>query len=112
MTVRAGALNKYVVIERRTATRTATGSTTYGWTLRANVWGKLVAIKGTEKDESGQMIVSRSMNLFIRFRDDVLESDRLNIEGTLYDIRAVYDPTGLREELRLELNAHEVGEHA
>jgi len=86
----AGELDRLVDILQRSVAKDAGGRETVTWPPRATkVWAKYYALAGGLKVEAGQ-VVNASMHRFVmRWRSDVLETDRISFNGGTYKIEAL-----------------------
>ncbi|HUS97217.1 MAG TPA: phage head closure protein [Hyphomicrobiaceae bacterium] len=86
-----GALRHRVRIEAAVRTAAPGGGATEAWQEVATVWGSLGPLRGGEP-VAGDAIEARVLHdITMRYRPDVKAEMRLDIEGRLFDIKAVLD---------------------
>lgn len=91
--MRAGRLRTKISILRRTDTPDGMGGSVSSWTVFAEVWGRRI-IKSAYQTTVAEQLESRLNALWeIRYLDGVTPDMRLEAEGKIYDIQAVYDPS-------------------
>lgn len=86
-------------------TRDSAGGRGETWQTDATIYAGVIDTQGSEdaQDRVERAVLERTWR--IRHRDDVTPQHRLVEEsstGSVWDITGVYDPTGKREELRIE----------
>jgi SPP1 family predicted phage head-tail adaptor len=94
---RAGYLDTRVTLERRNETDDEVGDPVPAWTQYAQVWAHMAPTSGNEVFIDGQIHAQRMTRFSIRYRDDVLPTDRIMVGDVPYNIEAV-----LARELRLD----------
>lgn len=94
---RAGNLDKRVTLERRIEADDDTGDPVPTWTQYAQVWAHVAPTSGGEVLAEGQIHAQRMTRFSIRYRTDVLPTDRIVFDGVPYNIEAV-----LQRELRID----------
>ena len=77
-----GALDRRILIEVPTATRDAYGATVPGWTTLTTVWGNVIPIMGTERQQQGTQVATAFFRITIRYRADFDTKARVTIDGT------------------------------
>lgn len=93
--MRAGRLNRRIVIQQRLATENELGERVSGWRTVDTVWANIINKSGLEtvRNEMDMSIVSASIR--IRYRTDINAGMRVLSGATVYDIQAVLlDGTG------------------
>lgn len=96
--LRAGALDRRIVIERNTPGRSAAGAEVESWGTLATVWANVRPLKGRELF-AAQAVQAETTTVFrIRHRDDVTRKMRINYGGGLYGITSIAE-IGVREGL-------------
>lgn len=94
-----GKYNRIIALQRKTLTPDAYGGQTEAWATYATVWAAVKPLKGRELI-AAQAAQSAVANRFeMRYRSDVLASDRIQFGGKNYNITAVIDVEDRREEL-------------
>lgn len=86
MVVKAGDLDRRIVIESETITRSATGAEVISWATLATVWAKIEYRSGTETDEADQPVSLNKIFFLIRFRDDLTARMRIKYKDQYYSI--------------------------
>lgn len=93
--MKAGRLNRRVIIQQRLATENELGERVSGWQTVATVWANIINKSGLEtvRNEMDMSIVSASIR--IRYRTGLSAGMRVLHGSTVYDIQAVLlDGTG------------------
>lgn len=98
---RAGNLTKRVTLERRNETDDDVGEPVPDWTQYAEVWAHFAPQSGAELLAEGQIHAPRTTRITIRYRGDVLATDRLMHGGVPYNIEAVLEREFRRDEITL-----------
>lgn len=100
--MRAGSLNRRVLIERSVTARTPSGQVkTVGWEPLASVWAHIRVTNGKEYIKSGAEISELKVSFRIRWRTDVTPEMRILHAGTIYEIEAVLPDLSRREHVDL-----------
>lgn len=92
--------DRRVRIERKVITRDAMGGETVGYTLRATVWASVIHTRGREAFLAAQVTPTSDVEFRIRWRDDVVETDRIVHDGKNYDVQYIAE-MGRRRRLRI-----------
>lgn len=87
--ITAGMLRHPVEIQRQVTTAIGGGATALSYTTRANVRGYFKGLSGTERLYADRLDATTRARLIIRYRSDVVESDRVVIAGRTYQIRYI-----------------------
>ncbi|VVE28260.1 head-tail adaptor protein [Pandoraea pneumonica] len=88
--MRAGRLSDWVVIERRESVRDALGEQSHQWVRLDADWGDIRFVNGREYVTSGTEVSVATVSIRMRWRDDVLASDRIvDADGQVYSIAAI-----------------------
>lgn len=93
MTVISAFRHRVTVLEPVTST-TGAGGEEADWQPVAEVWGQVKAVSGAERVYADAFEGEVSHKVVLRQPVDVSIRSRLVVEGTSYDIVAVYDPDG------------------
>lgn len=99
--MRAGELNQLFTLEEPSQS-VVSGVATVVWTVRATVWGQLLAEDGGED----RLTATAKYRAKIRYRTDITSRWRLGRSGTARKLQILnppQDPTGAREELRFRV---------
>lgn len=102
---RAGLLRKRLAIEGEVAGADDDqgGIAPPTWENATTVWGSLEGISGTEQIEGGQVNARSLYRSRIRYRTDISPQQRVTVEGRVFNVLSVVDPTGRKKELELLL---------
>lgn len=98
-----GELDQRVAIVRETLTSDSMGGATVTTATVATVWAKVIARSGREREQADRLAAEAAYTFVIRWRGDVLESDRLSWRGQEFNIRAISQDGG--RKLYLEIDA-------
>jgi SPP1 family predicted phage head-tail adaptor len=94
--MRAGELDRKIVIEAATATRDAYGAETLTWATFVEVWAKKRDLRGDEYFTAQQMTAKVDAIFTIYWLDGLLETMRILYDGKYWDIRSINE-LGRRE---------------
>ena len=95
---RAGRYRHRVTIQRVTETKDADGGYVKTWADLATVWAEIRGVGGREYFDKDVVTSEVSCVFIIRFRSDLVPTDRLSWNGDSYEIVAIGDRSGLRIE--------------
>lgn len=106
--IRIGDLDRQIVLQTNTPTRSAQGSGAVvdNWTTFANCWAKVEEMNvgsGEEEARKKQTAVARFF-FTIRFRSGVTTLLRVSYKGLFFDIKSVSE-IGRKQFLRIEAEA-------
>lgn len=101
MALRAGTLNKRVVLQTTTNTADTGGGVTQVWADTATLWAEIDELAGREGFEAQQIASRLTHKVTIRYRTSVVPTQRLKYGTRILKIEAIVNP-GQRNE-RLEL---------
>lgn len=87
-------------IERKVSTPDAAGGEEISYTLRAEVHAAVIHQRGREAFLSAQVVPTADIEFRIRWRADVVETDRIVYEGKSYNIQYLAE-MGRRRRLRI-----------
>ena len=108
MGLAAGRLRHRLVIKDPNKTSQTTKGTPTGTpSTLATVWAEIAALTGAERFEAQQVTARVTHRITVRHRTDVTAKHYGEWSGHTFDFEAVFDPTGLGEELTIlaeELN--------
>ena len=96
----AKALDRRIRMERKVSTRDAFGGEVISYTLRAEVFASVFNQRGREAFLAQQMTPLADIEFRIRWRSDVVETDRVVHDGKVYDIQYIAE-MGRRRKLRI-----------
>ena len=105
MALRAGTLNKRVILQTVTQTTDGGGGFTDAWADTATLWANVEELTGSEGFEAQQTASSLSHRVTIRYRTSVTPVQRIKYGTRVLTINAVLNP-GQRNEM-LELMCSE-----
>ena len=107
--MRAGELNRRIVIQQKSITRLASGAESSSWLTLANSWAKVVQQKQDEEIENDSHLLTDQLTFKIRYRSDLDNEMRILYEGSYYEILSIKE-LGFRKGLSLTalgLDVHE-----
>lgn len=87
--ITAGKLRHIITIERETSTSDGAGGSTITWSAVATPRAFIKPMSGGERLQAMRLESTVTHRIFIRYRDDLLTSDRINFNGRLMQIRAL-----------------------
>jgi SPP1 family predicted phage head-tail adaptor len=107
----AGALDERVTFKRKTLMRDGMGGADEAWAAITDgtVWARLRPVRGNERTEADRTEAKADYLVTIRYRDDLLPTDRIEWRGRELNIRLIRDG-GPRAQF-LEIEA-ELGEQS
>lgn len=85
----AGKLRHTITIEREQSTSDGAGGSYLTWTTVATPRAFIKPMSGGERLQAMRLEATVTHRIFIRYRDDLLTSDRINFNGRLMQIRAL-----------------------
>lgn len=98
--MRAGELDRTIIIQSATETRDAYGAVTYTWGTFVEVWAKKKDLRGDEYFSAQQVNAQVDCIFTIRWFPGVLETMRISYDGKLWDIRSLNE-LGRQEGLEI-----------
>jgi SPP1 family predicted phage head-tail adaptor len=98
VTLRAGLLDRRVLLERRFEETDASGQVLVRWLPLATVWARVEPLGGREGFGQQQWVATGDTRFTIRWRDDVTPLHRVVHDGRAYDVVSVAED-GRREAL-------------
>jgi len=99
--MRAGRLRTKVDIQQKISVPDGLGGNVSAWETVASVWGRRVIKSGYQKTVAEQIESRLDAEWEIRYMSGISPDMRLEAEGKIYDIKAVYDPSQKKALLRL-----------
>lgn len=84
-----GKLRHTIAIERETRTPDGAGGSTLTWASVASPRAFIKPMSGGERLQAMRIEANVTHRIFIRYRSDILTSDRINFNGRLMQIRAL-----------------------
>lgn len=99
--VPSGSLRHWMEIERPTETQDAAGQVTRTWTTLARVPCSYQVLSADESIRGEQVQATLRAQFEMRWRSGVTPQMRIVFDGRTLNIRAVFDPDGMRVMLRI-----------
>jgi SPP1 family predicted phage head-tail adaptor len=99
--MQSGRMDRLVVLQAVTETRSASGAVTQAWATLATVWAQLVSSRGSERLEAAGEQARQTRIWRIRHRTDITNKHRLTYDGTVHEILSITE-IGRREGLELQ----------
>ena len=87
--MRAGELDRRIVIQQNTPTRNAAGEEVDSWGTLATVWARVSPKRGREFFDARAVQAEAPAMFRIRYRADVTNAMRISYGGNFYDIHSV-----------------------
>lgn len=85
----SGKLRNTILVERATKSPDGGGGSTNVWETVATIRACIKPISGGERFQAMRLEADTTHRIFIRYRTDLLTSDRINYNGRLFQIRAL-----------------------
>jgi SPP1 family predicted phage head-tail adaptor len=85
----AGQLDRRITIHSFTTTTDDFGEVVKSFTTLANVWAKVEEKRGSEGEEGNQLVATKRVEFFIRYRSDIDEQMRITYNNETYKIEAI-----------------------
>jgi SPP1 family predicted phage head-tail adaptor len=98
--MRAGSLDRRIELQHRTLTQNAQHENIESFATYATVWAGKADLVGREFFAAEQVQAETATKFRLRYRDDVLLTDRLVCNGVTYDLKHVAE-IGRREGLEI-----------
>lgn len=106
--IRIGELDRQIVLQTNTPTRSTSGALVDSWATFVNCWAKVEEMNvgsGESEERKKQTAVSRFF-FTIRFRSGVTTLLRVSYKGLFFDIKSVSE-IGRKQFLRIEAEARQ-----
>ncbi|HSH26646.1 MAG TPA: phage head closure protein [Wenzhouxiangella sp.] len=87
--ITAGKLRHTITIEREQSVSDGAGGSYLTWATVATPRAYIKPMSGGERLQAMRLEATVTHRIFIRYRDDLLTSDRINFNGRLMQIRAL-----------------------
>lgn len=97
--MRPGKLDQRITVQYETLSNDGYGGQTVALTDRVSLWANVAPLAGRELEYGQQLESSNYVVFTIRYREDILFSDRIIYNGEQYNIRAM-PPPGTRKMYR------------
>jgi len=99
--MQAGKLDRLVKLKRRMIVKSGIGEDVASWpTAYANVWANKADARGSKRFMAQEFVAEQVTEFTLRYRDDVLATDRLECETQIYEITQIAE-IGRHEGLSL-----------
>ena len=85
--IRAQSLRRKIVIQRKVSTPDSIGGETISYATRCQLHADVKPLAGRELLLAQQFAPSAQMSFLVRYRSDILETDRVIWKGEAYDIQ-------------------------
>jgi len=82
-------LQEYLLVRKLSAVVDGFGGTTSTFTDRTNIWAKVIDRSGDEAEISGRVKATRSIEVVTHYRDDIIETDIIILDGITYNISRI-----------------------
>lgn len=89
--MRAGTLDRRIVIQTFTETQDAAGQPIATWATFATVWASRKDVRGNERFAAQQEIATRTATYRVRWLSGVTEEMRIVDAGTTYTVKGIAD---------------------
>jgi SPP1 family predicted phage head-tail adaptor len=104
MALRAGLLDRRIVLERRSETVDTSGQAVEVYDPIGTVWARVEPLGGREGFGQQQWVAVGDVRFTIRFRDDITPLHRVSYNGQFFDVVSVAEE-GRREALLIVARA-------
>lgn len=102
MSPRIGSFDRLLVFERQVETGTdSLGQPVKEWRTFAKAWGSVTQTAEDEAFAASQRYTSRTVTVTTHFRTDIRETDRVVIDGKVYNINGIRE-IGRREAIEIK----------
>lgn len=107
MSYEIGELTERISLERQTRIKDGAGGSAVAWSEYAEVWALVRPMSGRERQHAMREEATANYLVVIRYRGDVLDSDRITWRGRRLNIRFRKDrgPRPLWLEMEAEMGA-------
>ena len=85
----AGQLDRRITIQSFGTTTDDFGEVVKSFTTLANVWAKVEEKRGDEGEDGNQLVATKRVEFFIRYRSDINEQMRITYNNETYKIEAI-----------------------
>ena len=92
--MKAGTLNRLVLIEQPEGGQDSVGQPNTGWDEVASVWADVRTQGGLESIRSGAEVSTIRASIRIRYRTDITAAMRVTDGSAVYQVKAVLPDTG------------------
>lgn len=91
----------YIEVQSLTETADGYGGKTVAHTTKAYIWGQVSDTGGGEVDTAGRIETEKRIDILTRWRDDIVVTDRLLLDGIYYNIKYLENVDRKSEYLRI-----------
>lgn len=99
--MRAAKLRHRIAINSVSTAKDSAGAASKATTLLANCWADVNESGGSENWADQNVLTTYDAVVTIRYRDDLAESMQIDHQGKTFEIKAIIDPYGIKEQLKL-----------
>ena len=85
----AGQLDRRITIQSFNTTTDDFGEVLKSFTTLASVWAKVEEKRGDEGEDGNQLVATKRVEFFIRYRSDINEQMRITYNNETYKIEAI-----------------------
>ena len=85
----AGQLDRRITIQSFTTTTDDFGEVVKSFTTLAEVWAKVEEKRGNEGEDGNQLVATKRVEFFIRYRSDINEQMRIVYSNETYKIETI-----------------------
>ena len=85
----AGQLDRRITIQSFTTTTDDFGEVVKSFTTLAEVWAKVEEKRGNEGEDGNQLVATKRVEFFIRYRSDINEQMRIVYNNETYKIETI-----------------------
>ena len=82
-------LNEMIQIERQTVTLDSVGGQVSTWEVIAQVWARVIPVKGIEQIKAGRAVVTQMATFQIRYFAGLLHQDRISYASKKWNISSI-----------------------
>lgn len=99
--MRAGLLNRQVIIRKSTSTQNSFGEQVRGWSDLMKCWARVVPLSGAERFAAQQAMAEIDTEFTVRYTTAIRPEMLISYNGLEYDIHSMIDVGDRRRELRI-----------
>jgi len=99
--MRAGRLDKYVTIQKKTISQNSMGEWVDSYSTFAQVWASIEPLRGNEYFSAQQVNSDIEGKIIIRYLAEIQPGCRVTCEGRTYEILSIVNPYEGKRELQL-----------
>jgi len=87
--MKAGRLNRRIIIQEPTEARGATGQSTPNWSTFRTVWADVKTLTGSENLDADQFVAKADTKFRVRYLSGLTRKMRISYNGDLYNILSI-----------------------